>query len=372
MLKAKSEYFKNLDGLRFLCFLSVFTVHTIRSDNAQLNANFYFQKIVGGLLSNGELGVNFFFVLSGFLITYLLIVEKQTTSTINIPNFWFKRVIRIWPLYFACVLFGFVIFPYLKILLGQVPNETADFKLYLLFMGNFNILWNGPPDATELGVLWSIAIEEQFYLIWPIILYLIPVKKYWIVFLSFILVSLTFRAFNDKPLIFYFHTLSCISDMAVGGFGAWLITQLQFKTMIVNLSRFKIIIIYVLFGLVFVFCRQIFDHFLFTRVIERLIVSILMVLIILEQNYSIHSFYKMGNFKGLSKLGLTTYGMYMLHIIGFLIVTTLLKLLKLSDNIYCIIFLAPILGLLITIALSKLSFYYFENRFLKLRKYLKN
>jgi peptidoglycan/LPS O-acetylase OafA/YrhL len=257
MLTATPQYFKNLDGLRFLCFLSVFSVHSLHSNNVKLKSNFFFNTIVDGLLANGEIGVNFFFVLSGFLITYLLIVEKQTTGSVNIPNFWFKRIIRIWPLYFACLFFGFLVFPYLKVLLGQVPTETADFKLYLFFMGNFNTIWNGQPDATELAVLWSIAVEEQFYLIWPVILYFVPVKKYWIVFISFILGSLLFRTFNDDPVIYYFHTLSCISDMAVGGFGAWLINQIPFKNIIVSLSKFKIIVIYVLFAVVFVFCRQI-------------------------------------------------------------------------------------------------------------------
>ena len=257
-------------------------------------------------------------------------------------------------------------------MLGQVPTETADFKLYLFFMGNFNTIWNGQPDATELAVLWSIAVEEQFYLIWPVILYFVPVKKYWIVFISFILGSLLFRTFNDDPVIYYFHTLSCISDMAVGGFGAWLINQIPFKNIIVSLSKFKIIVIYVLFAVVFVFCRQIFEHVLFLRIIERLVISTLMILIILEQNYSLNSFYKMGNFKILSKLGLTTYGMYMLHIVGILIITTALKIAKLNDNVLNIILIGPLLGLIVTIGLSKLSFYKFESRFLKLRKYLKD
>lgn len=372
MLKAQVEYFKNLDGLRFLCFLAVFTVHSLHTDNPAVQSNFFFKFIVGDLLANGGLGVNFFFVLSGFLITYLLILEKQTTGRINILHFWFKRVIRIWPLYFACVLFGFVIFPLIKQYLGQSVEESADLNLYLLFLGNFDILKNGWPDATELGVLWSISIEEQFYLVWPVLLYFIPIKRYWVVFSSVLLISLIFRAFNDIPLVFHYHTLSCISDMAVGGFGAWLVLTPVFRNFIVRLSKVQIILIYVVFFTLFVFKEQLLDQIFVLRILERLIISVLIVLIILEQNYSSNSFYKMGNFKRISKLGLTTFGNYMLHVIGILIVVTLFKLFKITDNIYTLLIIVPILSLILTIYLGKISYNILEKPFLRLRKYLNN
>ena len=370
MLKAQVEYFKNLDGLRFLCFLAVFTVHSLHTDNPAVQTNFLFKLIVGRVLANGGLGVNFFFVLSGFLITYLLILEKQTTGKINILHFWFKRVIRIWPLYFACVIFGFIIFPLIKYYLGQTIDESADLKLYLLFLGNFDILKNGWPDSTELGILWSISIEEQFYLIWPVLLFVIPIKRYWIVFSVILLISLIFRSLNDYPLIFHYHTLSCISDMAVGGFGAWLILTPSFRKFIVSLSKPKIICIYLTFFILFVFKEQVLDQLYVLRIFERLIISVLIILMILEQNYSLNSFYKMGNFKKISQLGLTTFGNYMLHVIGILIVVTLFKLFKINDNIYTLLIIIPTLSLILTIYLGKLSYHILEKPFLKLRKYI--
>lgn len=371
MLKAQVEYFKNLDGLRFLCFLAVFTVHSLHSDHVEIQSNFFFKLFVVRILGNGGLGVNFFFVLSGFLITYLLVLEKQSTGTINILHFWFKRIIRIWPLYFICVLFGFLIFPLLKGYFGEFSIESADLKLYLLFLGNFDIIKNGWPDSTELGILWSISIEEQFYLVWPILLYFVPIKRYWVIFVTIIFVSIVFRALNDSPIIYHYHTLSCISDMAVGGFGAWLIHLRSVRSFILNLKRTSIIFIYIAFALSFVFKEEIYGQIHFIRVFERLIISTLIILIILEQNYSLNSFYKMGNFKRISKLGLTTFGNYMLHIIALIIVYTLFKLAKIQDTIYTLLLIIPFLGLALTIVMGKLSYIIVEKPFLKLRRYLK-
>ena len=99
-MSTKKIYFKNLDGLRFLCFLTVFFYHSFQTESANVKSSSVYQFIKFGLAENGFLGVNFFFVLSGFLITYLLIKEKELNKNINIPNFWVRRILRIWPLYF--------------------------------------------------------------------------------------------------------------------------------------------------------------------------------------------------------------------------------------------------------------------------------
>ncbi|MBK8471912.1 MAG: acyltransferase [Sphingobacteriales bacterium] len=99
------------------------------------------------------------------MITYLLIAEKQLNHQIDVPRFWLRRILRIWPLYYCCVLFGFYAFPMLKTLLGQTPNETATVGYYLAFLSNFDLIAQGLPDASILGVLWSVAVEEQFYLL---------------------------------------------------------------------------------------------------------------------------------------------------------------------------------------------------------------
>ena len=80
----KKIYFENLDGLRFLCFLSVFFFHSFHTENVLIKSSKFYLFFEKHLFGNGNLGVNFFFVLSGFLITYLLIEEKKLNGQIDI------------------------------------------------------------------------------------------------------------------------------------------------------------------------------------------------------------------------------------------------------------------------------------------------
>lgn len=361
-------YFENLDGLRFFCFLSVFFFHSFVTDVVTVGKSPVHHFVKNTLFGNGNLGVNFFFVLSGFLITYLLIKEKSSKGKIHIGHFWIRRILRIWPLYFACVFYGFVIFPYQKHLMGLVSNETANPWYYITFINNFDYIKKGLPDATGLGVLWSIAIEEQFYFVWPLILSLFPVKKFWIPFVVVIAGSLVFRAFNDVPILHELHTLSCIGDMAIGALGAWLILESdKFKTMINNVPRAVIIAFYMAFIFVFLFRDELFlDNFIL-RVFERSIMSCIMLFIILEQCYASKSFYKMSSFKQASKLGLITYGLYCLHFIVISTTLAITKKLGLNNQVWEVLLLETSISLIITIVISWLSYRYFETPFLKFK-----
>jgi len=321
------------------------------------------------IFGNGNLGVNFFFVLSGFLITYLLIEEKKLNGQIDIKKFWIRRILRIWPLFYLCVIIGFFIFPFLKSAFGQQPNETASIGYYLTFTNNFDFIKNGLPDASILGVLWSVAIEEQFYFVWPIILYLLPIKKYYLAFSTIIIGSLIFRGLNNNYMAHEHHTLSCIGDMAIGAFGAWLIqTNENFKTKIQYLKPIYVSLIYISFFTVYIFRDEILmNNNLFLNVVERPIIATIILLIILEQCFSDKSFFKMSKFKLLSKWGTISYGLYCLHFIGILIVTTLTKKYSLNTELWQVFIIDTSFALTLTIVISLISYNIFEKPFLKLK-----
>ena len=279
-----------------------------------------------------------------------------------------RRVLRIWPLFYGCVAFGFLVFPLLKSLFGEVPNETANPLLYLFFLNNFDLLWNGLPDASILGVLWSIAIEEQFYLVWPLILALLPIRKYWVAFLIIILVSWGFRWFNPSYNMHELHTLSCIGDMAIGALGAWLIaTSSRFRRRVEEAAKWHVVILYMAVGLVFFFRSELLLRSPVIAVFERSIIALLFLGVIFDQTYVRKRLFQLGRSALLTNLGKISYGLYCLHFVGILVVTTLTKKAALNTAVWQVLVLESFGSLLVTIVLAKLSFRLLERPFLKLK-----
>jgi peptidoglycan/LPS O-acetylase OafA/YrhL len=163
----KQIFFPIWMGLDFFAFYPFFS-----TNHAAIKTTAIYKVVKYRLFGNGNLGVNFFFVLSGFLITYLLLSEQKNFRRIHLGNFYIKRALRIWPLFYFCGFFGFILFPIFKKAMGFSPDEKANPVFYLFFINNFDFLKHGA-DSSVLSILWSVAIEEQFYLIWPVFLMLV-------------------------------------------------------------------------------------------------------------------------------------------------------------------------------------------------------
>ncbi|MGB8190666.1 MAG: acyltransferase [Chitinophagaceae bacterium] len=369
-------FFPNLDGLRFFSFFVVFLYHTYLSffNNAK-DTNPEGYRVVKQLFQNGNLGVNFFFVLSGFLITFLLIKEKEIKGTIHVPNFYIRRILRIWPLFYLCMFIGFIVFPIIKQAGGGTPNEIANPLYYLFFANNFDFMhtWPEKPDATVLSVLWSVAVEEQFYLTWPVILKLIPYRYFKYVFPGIMLFSLVFRSFytglNDHDFgVRYFHTFSLIGDMAFGGLLAYFCSfDNVFRRFVENMNRLQIAMIYLGALVVTLFREELFTANAATVVVERLVIAFFYGMIILEQSYAKRSFFKMGNFKLISKLGIYTYGLYCLHLLGFLVADVMISKAGLDKTSFGVAASASVVALIIAVIISLASYHLYEKWFLKLK-----
>jgi peptidoglycan/LPS O-acetylase OafA/YrhL len=135
-------------------------------NEASQTRSVYFQQ----LFANGWMGVDLFFVLSGFLITGILLDTRESDGYLK--NFYIRRCLRIWPLYYSLLIFVLVVVPWLGPLLAhRVYERPSPWWAYPLFLQNF--LVHDPSQTAEpLAVTWSLAIEEQFYLVWPwVVLY---------------------------------------------------------------------------------------------------------------------------------------------------------------------------------------------------------
>lgn len=152
--------FALLDGLRCLCILAVIWHHGPLSTALPWAAM--------PLAGRGFLGVDFFFVLSGFLITTLLLREESARGFFSLRGFYWRRILRIVPVYFFVVTAAVLWFVILKgnwQWLPQVP-------FYYLFLTNF--LHDRVP---LLAPTWSLSVEEQYYLVWPLVLQLVPRRR---------------------------------------------------------------------------------------------------------------------------------------------------------------------------------------------------
>jgi len=155
-------YRPELDLLRLIAFLWVFGVH--RMDMAPIDTTKYYWGYQISLV--GVFALPVFFLLSAFLITELLTREKELTGTIHLKSFYVRRMLRVWPLYFA-FFFGLVLLTNLFPGIGHIsPAAQAAF---CLFSGNWYICMNEWIPCYPVNPLWSISVEEQFYILIPLI-----------------------------------------------------------------------------------------------------------------------------------------------------------------------------------------------------------
>ena len=188
---------KQLDGLRGLAILMVLFVHLF---NFGLFSNvFYF----------GWAGVDLFFVLSGFLITGILLNTRQQEGYFR--KFWIRRVLRIFPLYYAVLTVFLLMAPYFR--------PTAWFSRYQIYFwtytSNYLVLQKG--FFKPLGHFWSLAIEEQFYLCWPIIIWLFKPMQLLVISLLLIVTGILLRYSSSNVYIIYGSTPAHIDGLMVGG-----------------------------------------------------------------------------------------------------------------------------------------------------------
>lgn len=371
----KKIFFPNLDGLRFLAFIAVFLFHRYYEIHnfvkPQVIKQSYMSGLLSSLFSNGHLGVNFFFVLSGFLITFLLLYEEKINGKFNIIYYYTRRTLRIWPLYFVLIFIGFLIIPSIKLFNSDHIIESANFFYYLTFLGNFDIMqYPSVGNYNIIGILWSLGVEEQFYLSWPLLLILFSGKKRPFCFLIMIIISIIFRSlnYNDRSVI-NFHTLSVISDMSIGGIAAWIsLNNERLIHKMFNINKLAILAIYLAGSILCLFRYQIFSTPVLI-VSERLILSFFFAFIILEQNYSTNSLFKIGKCKFINYWGKYSYGLYGFHVIGIVLSINIWEyIINVNPSIFNVLVTQTLLALAFTMGFSWLSYHLYEKHFLKLKK----
>lgn len=369
----EKQRFHSLETFRFFAFLKVYFLHVPIQGTFPI---FEFLKAGGGI------GVAFFFVLSGFLITYLLAFEKKRTNKINVKQFLIRRSLRIWPLFFLMVIIAFLL-PYdFKSIIGFHMiggGYDLDWRYSFTFLENYRMLWEDNwPKTTPLSVFWSLCIEEHFYLFWVIIFAFTPYKHI-LKFLTFSVVLSWIARYieqliSDNQTIISNDLFTNIDYFAVGGILAYYVVN-DYEKLVSKIKSFNHLVkwSYVIFViLVVVFQKYVLPYdsngifYIFRSTIIAILFTLLIAIIIPND-----SKIKFEN-KITAYLGKISYGLYVYHIIFIHVTFQLLIYLNIELDSGISIFLFILFTLGGSIGISALSFQYFEKRFLKYRETTSN
>jgi peptidoglycan/LPS O-acetylase OafA/YrhL len=362
MSSSKSVYFPNLNGIRFIAALLVVISHV-----GQFKP--YFGYPDWGLEPTkiiGRLGVLLFFALSGFLITYLLLTEEKNFKKISIKDFYIRRVLRIWPLYFFVIIVAFLILPNFQFFIvpgfeRNIIYDNFGWKalLYFTFFANMgDAFFAMIPFASQA---WSIGTEEQFYLIWPVLISKIKKHRillmFSVVFFYVLVFAFLHTHFSEnlphRVLLQKFWWLFNIDCMAIGGFFAISLHTGKYLKLFLNKWLFYIVLI----GTIAMIGRGIIVPYVHNEVY-----AFLFGIIILNFAANKEIGISLEN-KILHYLGKISYGIYMYHILAIVMCIKLLMYLNLmSDWI-----LIP-LSLGVAILMASISYTYFESRFIRRKK----
>ncbi|MVO10492.1 acyltransferase family protein [Flavobacterium sp. TP390] len=346
----------NITPLRFFLALFVILYHL-----PQYCANRcfpYYNKLP--IFFKGDEAVYVFFSLSGFLIIRNLIIEKDNNNTIDLKKFFSRRALRIFPLYYLVLIFGFIFYEFVAPNFGYIPDNNYNlvFGIFLGFTFFANILATFKPGGI-LEILWSIGIEEQFYIIIAPILYKLKAKYFLIFFLTFTLLYFyifhfcQFIPLQKYLMYFYFFSFSGV------------IAFISIKKNTILFSKPLKIITHLLFFLLF-FTDIINDNFETITYHFICMLTFPIFIGILTTTYI-----PFLNNKYLNYFGKISYGIYMYHAIIFQFIGLIFLKSKITNHISenLSIFIFYFSSIICTIILSHFSYIYFERKFIRLKKY---
>lgn len=349
----KRVHFPGLNTLRAYAAFSVLIVHT-KQNFGEMRTQPANCKVLDLLVMDAQIGVDFFLVLSGFLITYLLLSETARMGSVDIPRFYARRILRIWPLYYLIVLLGLVILPVMlgpEYALSQFPLPKAVPVLLLLpnFVGSL-----GP-----LEHLWSIGLEQQFYWIWP---WVIRKKERLVkVSVGILLVKLAVwpvvSTFQEGSIQALFLSLR-FESLALGALGAYLYFNDHALLRYIRSPGGQAL------GIAGLVLLAVYDPPLTYP--GHLISSLLLMIFILNTATN-PGWGSRLDCKVFDTLGRISYGIYMYHyLVLYAAIFTLNRTGLPEGDLYSL--LLYLITISLTVILSLLSYRWFESQFLRLKE----
>lgn len=377
-------YWPQLDGFRTLSVMMVFIIHAWICPGTKPSP-------IGAL---GYLGVDFFFTLSAFLITSLLIREKEFFGSINYRQFVMRRGFRIWPLFYAVLFFTCVLLPFLNapaalplypqfVLQQFLPAAFFFFNFVYPFnhqaLADFSIAI-GIPVIAGVVPFWTLCVEEHFYAVWPLIMKRVPtlsalaigicVAELLTVLARCVIHWIAFNAVRvEFPFQLYFMNTFCHLDpLLIGAFLA--VLHHQKPKLFQCGNRFAIpLLLLLMTAMTYLFCN-LYLHFPLSN--PMMIVDLTVIgftsglMLYLTMAWS--PLRKFFSAKPLATIGRVSFAIYLFHNFILAVVEKLVAYLPLPDVQFSTFALKCLIGFPVTYVLALLSWKYLESPCLSLKK----
>jgi len=350
----ETRYFGSLNGIRCICIFLVLWHHSpLYTDLIEPPQ----------ILRRGFSGVDFFFVLSGFLITSLLIREEQAQGRFSLKGFYRRRILRIVPVYFLVVTLVAIWWIGVR---GQ-DQWWGLLPYYYLFLANFL-----NSDIPLLAPMWSLSVEEQYYLIWPLVLLLLPMKNMLRMAVALIFISVAFCVgmgvlpeliiFPATELATFRLPMAGYSALLLGAVGALILhTPLGFRWAWGYLNHtLTPAILFTALLLAWQFLPPVLLGWP-NLVMHSLMLLIIVAVSIREDNGLAGPL----SWRPVARIGEVSYGIYLWHLIGLHFATEFTEATNTSVLGSGLSNFVIYVGL--SIAIAELSYRFFESYFLKMK-----
>ena len=353
------KHIKELDALRALAVAFVLISH------AELPIRPLINKI-----PNGHIGVNLFFVLSGFLITSILLYQRQraesegTTKGVAVRNFYIRRVLRIFPAYYLTIALILVASKFIA-----TGFKRPELLYSLTYTMNFYISAIQKWPRVTLH-FWSLAVEEQFYLFWPFVVLFIRRSFLLPIFLGFICIGITFQLFYMHNIEYgYLLTYTCFDALGMGALLAWImIYQPDKLPLLLKISSWLAVPCVAV-----VLAAAFMDGLIYPI---RTFVSIpalwLVAFVMLHEGKAQHSFLmRICNNRVLQFLGRISYGLYLYHVPVFVLLTQWLtpRLIRSFGQSTLLSYAVAVACIFATVLLSWISWMVIEKPILRFKRF---
>lgn len=357
-------YHPELDVLRFFAFLAVFMHHALPRDASLYIKNGLPPAAAQWLLtakSAGAFGLDLFFALSAYLITELLLREHANRGTFSVRAFYVRRALRIWPLYFTFLAFTVFVVP-------TIFSDDNFGLIYIvsfaLFAGNWVCAAHGIPVSVA-SPLWSISVEEQFYIGWPLLLRFFGIHRIKQLAIALLLVALLTRiwlaAYGVKHPGVWCNTLARLDPIALGALLAFIL-----RGRAPQINKILRVVLGVIalasWWLIARYLRQHGPTSVATFALSGL-ASVVLLFAVLQSEVRL---LRVPPFSWLVYLGRISYGLYVFHLfaLAFMMSVVTVPLLGISIKFE----LRLLLSLALTVALAAISYSWLEEPFLRLKE----